>query len=514
MSLQRVHELKRPCLPVRRWTADTPDTLERIYGASPPENTSQCNSRASISSGNSGDVSNLESILTNDSMLSLGTPAVQNVMAFDDHAVNISSTTMTSTSNGQQRLPPPMLQRIPAREWRRWLDELPPLKVAQRKQRHPRSSANAKTKFVNESHISGAKRPASFLQTALEQTRRVRFSLPHETIPSCYTPPISDSEYSSAQDDNNEPATANMAPFYRTSVASDVADQACKNINISPIAINEMVSELGQTRNGALELPRPSELCTSPTSPVLSGGMQANSSISDDSATAVTTQVSISGLPASREIMVAMLDRPAEMRDLFTANPEYFALVQRVLLDAPVECNFGPFTSAALPADATLLPGSFEAASTDSNAAYKQFISILFLGRNELPDRAWVHVIGDLLQGAEPLFEKFKDMVGFDEDAWEDYYEDDDNANDGDDDEDGNDDESRTDDLIFKDEVEDICSSKVIEIQRRFSESSINEDIEAASQTTGNTEQHSDILQSSTLAETATTKFVENIITH
>ncbi|RHZ54522.1 hypothetical protein Glove_426g74 [Diversispora epigaea] len=98
-----------------------------------------------------------------------------------------------------------------------------------------------------------------------------------------------------------------------------------------------------------------------------------------------TTSVDISVRDLNSDILVALMDRATEIKDLFTRNQEYFDLVQQ-----------------------SIFP------SLDENE-WNQFLSILYTPRDELSDGEWMSAISEYMEPNPTLLVTFKEIVGYSE---------------------------------------------------------------------------------------------------
>ncbi|CAG8502248.1 3047_t:CDS:1 [Acaulospora colombiana] len=92
--------------------------------------------------------------------------------------------------------------------------------------------------------------------------------------------------------------------------------------------------------------------------------------------------INISGCDLSSDILVSLMDRDKEMRDLFIHNQEYFDLVKQSI--------FGI-----------------------SEEGWQQFLKILYSPRRILLDSEWMSIISETLNPNPPLLVKFKEIVGY-----------------------------------------------------------------------------------------------------
>ncbi|KAG0749805.1 hypothetical protein G6F57_004692 [Rhizopus arrhizus] len=96
--------------------------------------------------------------------------------------------------------------------------------------------------------------------------------------------------------------------------------------------------------------------------------------------------VDIQGQAVTSDILVALLDRPAEMKQLVSRNSQFYEAIQRYITE------------------------------TQGEHTWKRFQDILYKPREKLPDRAWISRISHYLVHNSVLFSKFKEIVGYAED--------------------------------------------------------------------------------------------------
>ncbi|CAG8730993.1 728_t:CDS:2, partial [Acaulospora morrowiae] len=90
----------------------------------------------------------------------------------------------------------------------------------------------------------------------------------------------------------------------------------------------------------------------------------------------------ISGCDLSSDILVSLMDRDKEMKDLFICNQEYFDLVKQSIFGA-------------------------------SEEGWQQFLEILYAPRRVLSDSEWISTISEVLDPNPHLLAKFKEIVGY-----------------------------------------------------------------------------------------------------
>lgn len=85
-------------------------------------------------------------------------------------------------------------------------------------------------------------------------------------------------------------------------------------------------------------------------------------------------------LPIPDDILVSLLERQVEIRDLVKANEDFFAMVK---------------------------------ATIHSDTQWEKFEKILYMEREELPDKEWMLQLSEFLTVNPALLMKFKDIVGY-----------------------------------------------------------------------------------------------------
>ncbi|KAL1921288.1 uncharacterized protein VTP21DRAFT_11004 [Calcarisporiella thermophila] len=91
-------------------------------------------------------------------------------------------------------------------------------------------------------------------------------------------------------------------------------------------------------------------------------------------------QLDINAQLVPDEILVALLDRDKEMRDLVRLNGGYFEQIRHSLADD-----------------------------------YEDFLNLLYVPRDELPDRMWMERVREYMTSTPCYFQKFKLLVGYDD---------------------------------------------------------------------------------------------------
>ncbi|CAG8459753.1 10800_t:CDS:2 [Cetraspora pellucida] len=85
----------------------------------------------------------------------------------------------------------------------------------------------------------------------------------------------------------------------------------------------------------------------------------------------------------SDAVLVALVDREIEMKDLFIKNEEYFEMVKNSIF------------------------------SSEENGEWQEFLTILYSPRDRIPDLEWMNKISGFLEMNPQLLANFKEMVGF-----------------------------------------------------------------------------------------------------
>lgn len=97
------------------------------------------------------------------------------------------------------------------------------------------------------------------------------------------------------------------------------------------------------------------------------------------------SNIDISGRLVSSDILVALLDRPNEMRQLAIRNNQFYEAIENYITE------------------------------TQGNFAWQRFQDIVYKPREKLPDRAWIHQISHFLGHNPVFFSKFKESVGYED---------------------------------------------------------------------------------------------------
>ncbi|KAI9252829.1 hypothetical protein BDA99DRAFT_520193 [Phascolomyces articulosus] len=95
------------------------------------------------------------------------------------------------------------------------------------------------------------------------------------------------------------------------------------------------------------------------------------------------SSVDIHGQTVTPDILVALLDRPNEMRILASRNPHFYEALENYITE------------------------------TQGLDAWVKFQDIIYTPREDLPDRDWVTAVGHFLRHNPVFFTKFKESVGY-----------------------------------------------------------------------------------------------------
>ncbi|CAO3657521.1 unnamed protein product [Mucor hiemalis] len=96
--------------------------------------------------------------------------------------------------------------------------------------------------------------------------------------------------------------------------------------------------------------------------------------------------IDIHGKSVSNDILVALLDRPGEMKQLVSRNAQFYEAIENYITE------------------------------TQGNFAWQRFQEIIYKPREKLPDRMWINQIGQYLGHNPVFFSKFKETVGYEDD--------------------------------------------------------------------------------------------------
>lgn len=96
--------------------------------------------------------------------------------------------------------------------------------------------------------------------------------------------------------------------------------------------------------------------------------------------------IDIHGQPVSSDILVALLDRPGEMKQLVARNSQFYEAL------------------------------GYYISETQGEAAWKKFQEIVYKPREKLPDRSWMNQISQYLAHNPVFLSTFKETVGYEED--------------------------------------------------------------------------------------------------
>ncbi|KAJ1912406.1 hypothetical protein IWQ60_009679 [Tieghemiomyces parasiticus] len=133
-------------------------------------------------------------------------------------------------------------------------------------------------------------------------------------------------------------------------------------------------------------------------------------------------QLDVKGEVVSTNIMVALLDRPREMRDLVNQNGSLFATIRSVLqgydyntLGTPLS----PSPFAALHHENAMEGITTTPTTSAVGDAFESFQQILYAPRSAVPDVVWISQLGQYLAHVPAIWSKFQDMVGYEPSVWE-----------------------------------------------------------------------------------------------
>ncbi|KAF1798261.1 hypothetical protein V8B55DRAFT_1552891 [Mucor lusitanicus] len=96
--------------------------------------------------------------------------------------------------------------------------------------------------------------------------------------------------------------------------------------------------------------------------------------------------IDIDGQPVSSDILVALLDRPGEMRGLAACNAQFYEALEHYITE------------------------------TQGNDAWQRFQDVVYKPRDKLPDRSWMNQISQFLAHNPVFLTKFKESVGYQDD--------------------------------------------------------------------------------------------------
>lgn len=96
-----------------------------------------------------------------------------------------------------------------------------------------------------------------------------------------------------------------------------------------------------------------------------------------------TGSIDIDGQPVSSDILVALLDRPGEMKGLATRNSQFYEALEHYITE------------------------------TQGNIAWQRFQDVVYKPRDKLSDRAWMAQITHFLVHNPVFLVKFKESVGY-----------------------------------------------------------------------------------------------------
>ncbi|CEP12183.1 hypothetical protein [Parasitella parasitica] len=96
--------------------------------------------------------------------------------------------------------------------------------------------------------------------------------------------------------------------------------------------------------------------------------------------------IDIDGQPLSSDILVALLDRPTEMKGLAACNAQFYEALQHYITE------------------------------TQGSQAWQRFQDVVYKPRDKLPDRPWMNQISHFLVHNPVFLSKFKESVGYQDD--------------------------------------------------------------------------------------------------
>lgn len=96
--------------------------------------------------------------------------------------------------------------------------------------------------------------------------------------------------------------------------------------------------------------------------------------------------IDIHGKSVSNDILVALLDRPVEMKQLAARNSQFYEAIENYITE------------------------------TQGNFAWQKFQDIVYKPREKLPDRTWINQISQFLAHNQVFLTKFKESVGYEDD--------------------------------------------------------------------------------------------------
>ncbi|RKP36101.1 hypothetical protein BJ085DRAFT_35828 [Dimargaris cristalligena] len=129
--------------------------------------------------------------------------------------------------------------------------------------------------------------------------------------------------------------------------------------------------------------------------------------------------VQVKGGEVSLNIMVALLDRAEEMRELVRTNAPFFRQIRSILQGYDYNTLGTPLSPSPLsPLREVMGFGPAEESGSPGDA-YDSFREVLFTPRAEMPDMIWIAELGHYLHQVPAIWSKFEDMVGYDPCIWE-----------------------------------------------------------------------------------------------
>lgn len=97
------------------------------------------------------------------------------------------------------------------------------------------------------------------------------------------------------------------------------------------------------------------------------------------------SSIDIHGQSVNSDILVALLDRPVEMKQLASRNSQFYEALEYYITE------------------------------TQGNMAWKKFQDLVYKPREKLPDRAWMNQISQYLVNNPIFLSKFKETVGYED---------------------------------------------------------------------------------------------------
>ncbi|CAG8590018.1 8084_t:CDS:1 [Paraglomus brasilianum] len=153
-----------------------------------------------------------------------------------------------------------------------------------------------------------------------------------------------------------------------TSVATKSSDASLNPAKDSPVNLSPKTDELSNITVAVLDSDsfRPQTVQFSLPSPTN---------------TVSTSPITLQCMELPSDILVALKDRKREMEDLAIVNKDFFELIRCYL---------------------------------DEDEVWEKFVTLLYTPREVLPDGEWMDAVAKYLRPNRPLFERFREMVGYD----------------------------------------------------------------------------------------------------